>query len=255
MESYTEVHRGLVQTVMKAKLLEETALEDVFRDLYRVECSRAQIPIEEGVDYPSLLQEAIVSINENLHPLDLHIRKIKSQQEEKFYYTLVNTLKDISVKMSTSFSPREVEAINEIIHKTVQGEKYSISAPECWSIVKSMTNRDQPQAEAFMDYLTDSQFFEFYSGFYTLSPRSLAELKPHLLELYSNSDEGTFIFLCAGCTEVVTKGIRCSDILCEIRFHRKCAENYFTFKKDLSCPGCSKEWPKDLDMARKVGRW
>lgn len=99
-------------------------------------------------------------------------------------------------------------------------------------------------------------------GYYSLAPRALLELHSYLKETYNETaeddeDEPTIrIRDCEGCREIVTYGIRCNNRECGVRWHDRCANQYYRNKsKDgKKCPKCRTVCGGDVYVGERADR-
>jgi len=103
------------------------------------------------------------------------------------------------------------------------------------------------EAEKVLDTLVDEQFLQLSRAkYYSLAPRALMELHSYLKETYNEvaedeEDEPTVrIRDCEGCREIVTFGIRCNNRECGVRWHDRCANQYYKGRREdgKKCPKC-----------------
>ncbi|KAF2865998.1 Nse1 non-SMC component of SMC5-6 complex-domain-containing protein [Massariosphaeria phaeospora] len=119
------------------------------------------------------------------------------------------------------------------------------------------------EAEDVLNTLVAQGFFHCSrAGYYSLAPRALMELRAYLKETYNEppadddpEDEGiTRIHDCEGCREIVTVGVRCSDRDCGVRWHDRCAIQYFRGPRGdtKKCPTCKTGWTGDLFVGERA---
>lgn len=103
------------------------------------------------------------------------------------------------------------------------------------------------EAEAVLKALVEDGFLQFSKArYYSLAPRALMELHSYLKETYNETaededDEPTIrIHDCEGCREIVTFGIRCNNRECGVRWHDRCANQYYSGRsaEGKKCPQC-----------------
>ena len=96
------------------------------------------------------------------------------------------------------------------------------------------------------------------TGWYSLSPRSIAELQQYLLDTYNVPDEEGVptdrVKSCHGCKELLTIGQRCENLDCPIRLHDVCSEGFFRMSRQRKCPSCGGEWEGNRFVGERAAR-
>jgi hypothetical protein len=118
------------------------------------------------------------------------------------------------------------------------------------------------EADAVLDALVSSAFFQKSNmGYYSLAPRALMELRAYLKETYNEAaDENEHgrevvrIKDCEGCREIVTRGIRCNNRECGVRWHDACANSYYRGQRHKKCPRCKTDCTGDLYVGERADR-
>jgi len=142
---------------------------------------------------------------------------------------------------------KSMEAVR--LHKPRPGEQLTNILEE------SGATQTQPTAAGLTMKEAESTLAQFVfegwlelspAGFYSLSPRAIAELQRYLIDTYNLPDEEGVILekvkSCHGCKELVTIGLRCDNSDCPIRFHDGCAERLWRVNKSRKCPSCGGNW-------------
>lgn len=103
------------------------------------------------------------------------------------------------------------------------------------------------EADLVLDTLIKDGFLQLSkAGYYSLAPRALMELHSYLKETYNetaeDADDEPMIRIrdCEGCREIVTFGIRCNNRECGVRWHDRCANQYYSGRRaeGKRCPQC-----------------
>ena len=96
------------------------------------------------------------------------------------------------------------------------------------------------------------------TGWYTLSPRSIAELQQYLLDTYNIPDEEGVpidrVKSCHGCKELLTIGQRCENLDCPIRLHDACTEGFFRMSRQRKCPSCGGDWEGNKFVGERAAK-
>ncbi|KAF4998870.1 hypothetical protein FDECE_11683 [Fusarium decemcellulare] len=215
-------------------------------------------------------QEYLDKASEAASHFDYEIRSTIHQVTKRRIYALVNTTSDPQTQLATTYSPDELSFIKRVFDAMF--ERFNtprmevIAITEMQAIKLARPNRRESQVdvdaqtqtsvdkglkhsevEAVLASLVEGGWFEKSSeGFYTLSPRALLELRPWLVETYNDPDLGPRdwqrIKFCEACKDIVTIGLRCSELDCNFRLHEVCEDRFWRTRREKRCPKCSLEW-------------
>ncbi|KAF1978443.1 hypothetical protein BU23DRAFT_224895 [Bimuria novae-zelandiae CBS 107.79] len=124
---------------------------------------------------------------------------------------------------------------------------------------KSITHAD---CDRVLQTLVSQGFFQRSKKFYySLAPRGLLELRNYLKETYNEplaeddeEEEEPIVRIrdCEGCKEIVTVGQRCDNRDCGMRWHTRCANQYFGAQQDKRCPKCKTNWTGGTYVGEKA---
>ncbi|KAM3442248.1 hypothetical protein MY4824_001260 [Beauveria thailandica] len=215
---------------------------------------------------------------------DYEIRRTQHQVTKERVYVFVNTASDAQTQLATTFSHDELAFIKRALEAMF--DKYNTPRMEVIALTdmqavklarpnhresavdRSEDEPEQSQAvtdkglkhsevEIVLQNLVGGGWFEkSREGFYSLTPRSLLELRPWLLGTfnYPDAEEGEWqrIKFCEACKDIVTVGVRCADPDCNVRVHAICEEAFWRTKRNKNCPGCSKEWTGKLYVGERA---
>ncbi|KAM3485230.1 hypothetical protein MY8738_001478 [Beauveria namnaoensis] len=215
---------------------------------------------------------------------DYEIRRTQHQVTKERVYAFVNTASDAQTQLATTFSHDELAFIKRALEAMF--DKYNtprmevIALTDMQAVKLARPNRresavdrteDEPEqsqaitdkglkhseVETVLQNLVGGGWFEkSREGFYSLTPRSLLELRPWLLGTfnYPDAEEGEWqrIKFCEACKDIVTVGVRCADPDCNIRVHAICEEAFWRMRRNKNCPGCSKEWTGNLYVGERA---
>lgn len=207
---------------------------------------------------------------------DYEIRSSIHQITKRRIYALVNTASDPQTQLATTYSADELSFIKRVLDAMF--EKFNtprmevLAVTEMQAIKFARPNRRESQldldpqtqtqtqtqastdkglkhseVETVLASLVEGGWFEkSHEGFYTLSPRALLELRPWLVETYNDPDlrprDWQRVKFCEACKDVVTIGLRCAELDCNVRLHDVCEDAYWRTRREKRCPACSSEW-------------
>ncbi|KJZ78006.1 hypothetical protein HIM_02643 [Hirsutella minnesotensis 3608] len=201
---------------------------------------------------------------------DYEIRSTVHQLTKQRIYALVNTTSDPQTQLATTYSPEELgfvkRALDGMFDKFNRPRMEVLAITEMQAIKFARPDRRQSQADGpeqsqastdrglkhsevvnVLASLVQGGWFEkSRSGFYSVTPRALLELRPWLIETYNDPDAETGewqrIKFCEACKDIVTMGLRCSEPSCTLRLHDICQEAFWRARRSKDCPHCSREW-------------
>lgn len=220
--------------------------------------------------YVSKAREAVA-------PLDYDIRSTRHQISREQIWALINVHSDPSTQMATSRTPDEISFIKRVLdamfetYNTPRQEVMAVTAAQARKVARPVAPAPAPAQDADADggepaprtadralkhseierllpsLVAEGWFEESEEGFYSLSPRSLMELKTWLVAAYNDPDVAPEawqrIKFCEACKEVVTVGQRCPERDCNVRIHDICTEAYWRMRRGgRTCPRCETEW-------------
>ncbi|ODV87272.1 hypothetical protein CANARDRAFT_26687 [[Candida] arabinofermentans NRRL YB-2248] len=280
-EEYNDTHIALLQFLISVQCIDKTDLLVVYKQLHRASqlhaLKQARASLEDGdFDAEELHSETsrqedrdsneqddseitlgelslvISKINSQLKPLYLTVVESVDQDDDtRTHVILVNTKSSDSIKLTTSYTDKEIEIINKLIDEMFENPirngqlQYSIERYVAINIVKAQLG-SLSEANDFLNKLVSSLWIELYNGKFTLGTRALVELKQFLYSKYEEKSKLTpngTISKCAGCGEITTRGLSCSDRNCYVRFHKKCIELFATGHQTTICPNEECEVP------------
>ncbi|KUI55157.1 hypothetical protein VP1G_02494 [Cytospora mali] len=277
-DGWNHNHRAFVQAFMSRGTLTFPEGQKVIAAILSAEDDGARrvkpdsIAEETFKFYISRAREAIA-------PLDYDIRTTYHQLDRHQVWALINVHSDPSTQLATSRTPDEISFIKRVLdamfetYNTNRQEVMAVTAAQARKLARPPTmpnngnqngNADGDEAtqqrgadrglkhseiERLLPSLVDEGWFEESDeGFYSLSPRSLLELKTWLVSTYNDldADEASHqrIKFCKACKDIVTVGQRCPDRDCPIRIHDICSEAYWRTRRggERTCPKCQTPW-------------
>lgn len=226
-----------------------------------------------------LLRSYIGKAREAIALLDYDIRSTVHQTTKEQIWAIINAHSDPSTQLATSRTPDELSFIKRLLdamfetYNTQRQEVMAVTAAQARKVARppakpNGSNRDADEEEAepqqqraadkglkhsevekLLPSLVDEGWFELSDeGFYSLSARSLLELRTWLLEAYNDPDAGPEewqrIKSCEACKDIVTVGQRCPDRDCNARIHDICSEAFWRTRRggEKTCPRCQTAW-------------
>lgn len=227
------------------------------------------------VTQSGFITPTIRTINSRLEPYDFEIRSTRHQQTKETTFALVNKTSDAMTQLATRFSASEIGFIRRLLdamfetNNTPTRETMAIKQMDASQLARPRRNRQSQaasmavdddgqsqavdpgitmaEADAVLESLVADGWLQLSKArYYSLAPRALLELHSYLKETYNETAEDeddeplTRIRDCEGCREIVTFGIRCNNRECEVRWHDRCANQYYSNRsaEGKRCPKC-----------------
>jgi hypothetical protein len=216
----------------------------------------------------------IATAADALSAFDYEIKSMKHQKTKVRYYSLINSTSDPLTQIATIHTPEEIGFVKRLLdamfetHNTKRKEVMAVTGMQALEkkIIKASNERRESstqvdkgltvqEAERCLGALVTEGWFEHSrEGYYSLSPRSLMELRAWLVDMYNDDDdpeEWQAIKFCEACKEIVTVGQRCADLDCHCRLHDIC-QSYWNSRPNKNCPRCDKEWDEKQFVGQRV---
>ncbi|KAJ4305391.1 hypothetical protein N0V90_000922 [Kalmusia sp. IMI 367209] len=290
---YDDVHRAFLQAFFSRSIFTFEGLRPVVAAILTAqEPERERF---EGDITEQIVTSLVQTTNAKIAQLDFEIRSSREQITGDKTYALVNTTSDLFTQPATSFTSdeiayikrlldamfeenntrtREIMAVKEMratqlakVPRNRQSQAVDADADgeptQIESNVKSISNAD---SERVLRGLVSQGFFQKSRHFYySLAPRGLLELRNYLKETYNelpaeDDDEEAEPVVrirdCEGCKDIVTIGLRCDNRDCGVRWHTRCANQYFGGQQSNArrCPKCKTNWTGNLHVGEKADR-
>ena len=184
----------------------------------------------------------IATCNSAISPFDLEIRRVVSQHDRTAIFCLINTTSDSITQLATTHTADEISYLKRLLdamfetYNTAREEILAITSLQALKLNRApaaaQTSDGEPtqgstnqgltkmEAERMLESLVAEGWFELSeNGYYSLSPRALAELRGWLLDTYNEEDDEEDddeeaiqrIKLCQACKEIVTL-VSCQSI-------------------------------------------
>lgn len=228
---YDDSNRAFLQAFLARSVLTLAAARPILAALLTYRDGREVQPQDVTVED---LNSYIADSNTRLSPLDLEIRSTFHQKTRERIYALVNTTSDPLTQLATTYSADEIVYLKKLLDAMFDGsnnrgkkEAMCLSGIDAIQVGRTQGNRRTTQdgdgnatqtnastlgpkdAEAMLAKLVEEGWLEkSRSGFYSLSPRALMELKGWLVDTYNDEDEDgetrDKIKFCHACKEIIT---------------------------------------------------
>lgn len=225
---YENSNRAFIQAFLARNILSFEEAKPMLSAIFSIHEGR-EIPVDNITeeDFNSMVSAA----NAALSPLDFEIRSGQCQDTRKTWYALVNTTSDELTQLATLHSSDEIAYVKRLLdemfdtNNTQRREAMCVASKDALNLVRAgrrttqSEEQSQPkfsltahEVEVLLRQLVAEGWFEKSSkGFYSLSVRSLMELKEWLVEAYNEpeGEDGEPIYQkiksCHACRNIITK--------------------------------------------------
>ncbi|KAI4255386.1 MAG: hypothetical protein LQ352_002588 [Teloschistes flavicans] len=231
-EQWNDCNRAFLQTLMARSTLTLQQAKPLLAAI-QTAYERKETLAEDITEAD--LNSHIAAANTRISPFDLEIRSTFHQTTRKRVYALVNSTSDPIIQLATVHTADEISFLKRVLdamfetYNTSRHEIMAITSMQALRLAKPSDNdrretQDGAQggagqglkmfeAEKMLKTLVEEGWFEkSKSGYYSLSPRALMELRGWLIETYNDADEDDEddderiprIKQCFACKEIVT---------------------------------------------------
>ncbi|XP_013413243.1 non-structural maintenance of chromosomes element 1 homolog isoform X2 [Lingula anatina] len=194
-----------------------------------------------GGDYE--LGSFVITINENIKPLNLEIRKGISEKTGNHCYCLVNASENHGIlKQSSDYTVNELEYFKKLVGEIAKSPEGSISSVDALNQVDKLENvkMSKKMAQDLIDRFQKDLWIisDVNEGHISLDTRCILELGHYLKDTYED-----FIVNCEMCKQICLQGQSCGS--CRAKLHHHCAARCFRNRDSPKCPasGCGAPWP------------
>lgn len=285
---YGHKHRAFLQALLSRQVITYEQAKPIIAAI-QTAATPERPSLENDVtheDFETYLQ----AIGDAISPFDFEIRSSIHQVTKERVHALVNTTSDALTQIATVHSADEIAFVKRVLDHMF-GDEMNNERKEIMAVKRNeacrlhkpprdreaerrdseaQTQNQAPKdagityshAERLLDSLVNEGWLEFNdtTQYYSLSPRSLMELRTWLVDAYNLSPEEQAeeddddedpphqkIKFCAACQDIVTVGQRCSNLPCNTRLHDHCMRNYFRARQGgrSECAVCKTAWGED----------
>lgn len=272
-DAWTNAHRAFLQALMSRGTLTFREAKPIMAAIFAANggSDNANDITEDN------FREIMHKLRAAVAPLDYDIRSTAHQQTREQIWAMINAHSDPATQLATSRNPDEMAFIKRVLdamfetYNTQRLEVMAVTAAQARQCARPPRREQQnaeddedaapPQQtqapdrglkhseiERLLPSMVDEGWFEqSHEGYYSLSARTLLELKTWLIEAYNDPDAGheawQRIKFCGACKDIVTVGQRCPERDCNVRLHDICADAFWRTKRaGQICPKCETAW-------------
>lgn len=202
---------------------------------------------------PEIAQLAsyVSTINNNIRPFHMEIRKGIDERNGSHWYGMINTTDSSITRMASDYTVVELELFKKIVEDIVKTDEGEISSTDALNLVNTVENEgkklSRTQAQDLIGRLrSDRWLAESVHGEVSLSIRALLEL-----EHYIQQQLPDYCMQCNTCKRLAVKGQVCGS--CDTKLHIHCAARYFCDVAEPKCPNkrCNAPWSHPVPRSAK----
>ncbi|XP_059172233.1 non-structural maintenance of chromosomes element 1 homolog [Physella acuta] len=192
------------------------------------------------IDSTDEMLKCVHTANEAIAPFNLEIKKGIQEDDGANFYCLVNTVETPISRLSSTYTPNELELFKKLIEQIVDTDEGKVGSLAALTLTDRLEKQmGKEEAQDFFNRLEQDKWIKKNAdGKLSLSVRSILELEQYLKDVYPD-----FIKLCNICSKICLLGQTCSH--CGIKLHLRCAQTLFAKQGEVKkCPArdCRAAW-------------
>ncbi|RUS78374.1 hypothetical protein EGW08_013867 [Elysia chlorotica] len=230
MDVYGDGHRLFIQSMMSRGIMNITEVKEVLS-----ECG-----IDVGTEFKDKVVRFVRLVNQHIGPINLEIRKGVEEEDGQQCYVLANTAETSISRLSSTYSPNELELFKKLIESIMENGDGKIGSLAAMNLTDKLEKRiGKEEAQNFFNRLEDDRWIRKNSdGKMSLSVRSIVELDQYIKDVYPD-----YVKMCSICTKLCLQGRQCEN--CGAKFHFRCSNVLFSKQgNNRTCPepNCRAPW-------------
>ncbi|KAL3869497.1 hypothetical protein ACJMK2_042171 [Sinanodonta woodiana] len=239
MSQMTDSHRLFLQAFMSRGILDAKEV----KSLFRTSCEKFKTFIADNEEERRhQLTEFVITINNNIKPFHMEIKKGVSEEDGSNYYGLVNISESSITLLASDFTTNELDLFKKLVESIVDSDTGSVGSTDAINLVetldKKMTRND---AQELLKKLESNKWIKVMNGQVSLATRAILELEQYIFDMFP-----AIATRCNMCKKLCLKGQSCDS--CPVRLHFHCASKFFSRQEVPKCPAsdCKSPWPRAL---------
>nr|XP_057913158.1 non-structural maintenance of chromosomes element 1 homolog isoform X2 [Doryrhamphus excisus] len=224
-------HRRFLQTLMRSGIVDERAAKKLHQHCCRVHNTHHR---------PDQLDDYIDTINSNLQPLFMQIRKGRCEDRGVQHYALVNMTETSITRMTSDYAEHELELFRKIMDLIVDADSGTASSTKILNCALTLNKKTKKKdTEQLLNRLVHDGWLS--EGEYCLSTRCIIEMESYIRTMYQDQ-----VKECRICHSVAFQSQICENPMCGIKIHNPCVARFFRGATDPRCPACEDFWPHSI---------
>ncbi|XP_021266682.1 non-structural maintenance of chromosomes element 1 homolog isoform X1 [Numida meleagris] len=228
----SDAHRRFLQVLMSHGIMEGAEA----RRLHRRCCDISKVYYAQDK-----LDDFITTINNQLQPLFMQIRKGMSEVDGKTHYALVNMAETEITKMASDYAENELELFRKTMDLIILSENGFASSTDILNCADQLKTKKmkKKEAEQVLKIFVDDKWLSERNGEYTLHTRCIMEMEQYILSTYQDIAKK-----CNICHSLAIQSQACET--CGTGMHLPCVGKYFKAQSKPRCPQCNDVWPYEI---------
>ncbi|XP_054645724.1 non-structural maintenance of chromosomes element 1 homolog [Dunckerocampus dactyliophorus] len=226
-------HRRFLQALMRSGIIDEQTAKELHRHCCTIHNRRYA---------PDQLDDFIDTINSNLQPLFMQIRKGMCEDSGVQNYALVNMTETAVTRMTTDYADHELELFRKIMDLIVDADSGMVSSTNILNCALTLSKKPKKKdTEQLMNRLVHDSWLTEKQGEYCLSTRCIIEMESYIRTMYQDQ-----VKECHICRNIAFQSQICENPACGIKIHNPCVARFFRGATEPRCPACEDFWPHEI---------
>ncbi|XP_077575085.1 non-structural maintenance of chromosomes element 1 homolog [Stigmatopora nigra] len=224
--------RRFLQALMCKGIIDEPSV----KQLYLLYCTTHNTHARSTFDV------YMATINSNLEPMFIQIRKGMCEDSGLQYYALVNMVETDVTRMASDYADPELEVFRKIMDLVVESETGSVYSTEILNLNSTVTKKSKKrETEQLLNRFVSDNWLIEKRGEYCLSTRFIIEMAQYIRTMYQDQVKDCHI-----CRNIVFQSQICDNPSCGIKMHLPCVTRFFRGTTEPQCPACKDIWPHEI---------
>ncbi|NXI65937.1 NSE1 protein, partial [Anseranas semipalmata] len=234
----SDAHRRFLQVLMSHGIMEGSEA----RKLHRRCCEINKVHYAHDK-----LDDFITTINIQLQPLFMQIRKGMSEGDGRAHYALVNLAETEITKMASDYAENELELFRKTMDLIILSENGFASSTDILNLADQLKTKKmkKKEAEQVLKIFVEDKWLSERNGEYTLHTRCIMEMEQYILSTYQDTARK-----CNICHSLAIQSQVCET--CGIGMHLPCVGKYFKAQTEPRCPHCNDFWHHEIPVIIKT---
>ncbi|XP_019732306.1 non-structural maintenance of chromosomes element 1 homolog isoform X2 [Hippocampus comes] len=227
-------HRRFLQGLMRSGIVDEPRAKQLHRNCCNV--------------HNNHLDDYINTINSNLEPMFMQIRKGMCENSGVQHYALVNMIETDVTRMTSDYADHELEIFRKIMDLVLNSDTGTAYSTEILNCANTLTKKTKKKdTEQLLNRLVRDNWLTEKEGEYCLSTRCIIEMEQYIRTMYQDQ-----VKVCRICHNIVFQGQICENPTCGIKIHNPCVVRFFQGATEPRCPACNDIWPHEFQQSRSI---
>ncbi|XP_061684729.1 non-structural maintenance of chromosomes element 1 homolog isoform X2 [Syngnathoides biaculeatus] len=226
-------HRRFLQAMMRRGIVDEPTA----KQLHQHCCS-----IQNTIYASDQFDEYIDTINSNLEPIFMQIRKGMCEDSGLQHYALVNMIETDVTRMTSDYADHELEIFRKIMDLVVDSDTGRAYSTEILNSTVTLPQKTKKtEIEQLLNRFVHDNWLTEKEGVYYLSTRCIIEMEQYIRNMYQDQ-----IKVCRICRNIAFQTQVCENPTCGVKMHKPCMARFFRGTTEPRCPACKDVWTHEI---------